>query len=58
MSQNWFLTASSTPQISFINSDPILSVYSNLPDDVFKEDVSLTIEIKSGSKSETTKAMV
>ena len=58
VSQNWFLTGSSTPQISFINSDPILSVYSNLPDDVFKEDLSLTIEIKSGAKSETSKATV
>lgn len=51
VSQNWFLTASATPQISYINSDPVLSVYSNLPDDVFKQDASLTIEIKSGTKS-------
>lgn len=43
ISQNWFLTTSSTPLVSFVSSAPVLTVYSNLPDDVYKEDASLTI---------------
>ena len=58
VSQNWGLDNSGTPKVFHINSVPVLSVQSNLPEDVFKEDADLAIEVKSGSKTEHSKATV
>lgn len=37
----------------FIDSHPTLSATSNIPEDKFKEDVVLTIEVKSSTQTET-----
>lgn len=48
VSQNWFMATTNSTKVYYVNSNPELSVSSNLPDDMYKEDISLTLEIKSG----------
>ena len=55
ISGNWLLADSETSSVYFIDSHPILTATSNIPDDIFKEDISLTIEVKS--KTQTKKAI-
>jgi hypothetical protein len=40
--------------VHFIDSHPTLSATSSIPEDVFKEDVTLTIEVKSATQTETS----
>lgn len=58
VSQNWVLVSSNPLKVHHLNSFPELSIQSNLPDDEYKEDISISIEIKSGSKNETSKAFI
>jgi hypothetical protein len=51
VSNNWFLATSSPLKVHYLNSYPELSVQSNLPDDIYKEDISVSISIKSSSKN-------
>jgi hypothetical protein len=55
ISGNWLLVDSDTPSVYFIDSHPTLTATSNIPEDVFKEDINLAIEVKS--KTQTEKAV-
>ena len=51
ISDNWVLVTSSSPQVSYINSAPVLNIASHLPDDTFKEDVSISVKVQNNAKS-------
>jgi hypothetical protein len=51
ISENWLLADSETPSVYFVDSHPTLTVKSNIPEDTFKEDVNLTLEIKSKTQT-------
>jgi hypothetical protein len=57
VSANWLLDETGSV-VHYVHSYPTLSVYSNLPDDMFKEDIQLFIDINTATKSETTKTTV
>ena len=50
--------ASNPPQINYINSAPVLEVFSHLPEDAFKEDVEIKLDVQNDVKSESSKATV
>ena len=58
VSSYWVLVDSSSPQVRFVNDAPILSVSSHLPDDTFKEDISLKVKVQNEAKSESSEAIV
>ena len=50
-SSNWVLDDTNTPVVHYVHSYPTLSVMSNLPDDMFKEDIQLFLDINTATKS-------
>ena len=58
LSQNWVLIEASSPQVKYVNSAPTLEVNSHLPDDVFKEDVSVNVKVQNKARSESSNATV
>jgi hypothetical protein len=52
ISGNWLLVNSDNPFVTFVDTHPTLTAKSNLPEGSFKEDVNLTIEIKSKNQTE------
>ena len=52
VSGNWLLVKSDTPSVYFIDKHPTLTVTSNIPEDTFKEDVNLVIEVNSRTQTE------
>lgn len=52
ISENWLLVESDPPLAYFIDSHPTLTATSHLPEEIFKEDVNLTIEVKSKTQTE------
>jgi hypothetical protein len=51
VSGNWLLANSDQPSVIFVDKHPILTVQTNLPEDAIKEDVQLTIEVKSKTQT-------
>ena len=51
ISENWIFVDSSSPQVHYVNSAPVLEVSSHLPDDTFKEDVSIKVKVQNDVRS-------
>lgn len=52
VSGNWLLVNSDMPSVYFVDTHPTLTVTSNIPEDTFKEDVNLVIEVNSRTQTE------
>lgn len=54
LSGNWLVVNSETPLVYFVDSHPTLKVQSNLPEDAFKQDLNVKIEIKSKTQTQVS----